>query len=129
MLNKILSYEVNDSYDGTLLATVSRVSAAVICVTYLLIYFAMVPEYGFIYDPKIFFSQFCECSDFFRSMPIISLICLVSIPAMISGFASILYGLKRIRNKEGIKIVLSGGFGVSVGLINLFILFKTVKPG
>ena len=56
VLDNIFSYEVNDSYDGTLLATVSRISATAICATYLILYFILAPEYGFIYDPKEFFN-------------------------------------------------------------------------
>lgn len=128
VLDNILSYEVNNSYDGTLLATVSRFSATAICVTYLLLYFALAPEYGFIYDPKVFFSHLCQCSELFNSITIISIISLVSITALIPGFAAILYGLLGIRTKQGIKTASWGIIGVFVGLMNFFIVLRIATP-
>jgi len=128
VLDKILSYEVNDSYDGTLLATVSRISATAICVSYLVLYFVSAPEYSFIYDPKEFFSHLCDCSDLFNSITIISLISLVSITALIPGFLAFLYGLLRIKTKQGIKTASSGIFGIFVGLLNLLIVIQIVTP-
>jgi hypothetical protein len=124
----ILSYEVNNSYDGTLLATVSRISATAICATYFLLYFALAPAYGFIYDPRVFFSHLCESSDFFNSIIIICTVTLVSITALIPGFAAILYGLLGIRTKQGMKTVSWGIFGVFVGLINFLIVLKICTP-
>ena len=128
VLDNILSYEVNDSYDGTLLATVSRISATAICVTYLILYFVLAPEYGFIYDPKEFFSHLCDCSDFFNSITIISIVSLVSITALIPGIIAFLYGLLGIRTKQGIQTASSGIFGVFIGLTNMFIVIRIVAP-
>ena len=121
-------YKDSEEFEGSLLVTISVVSATLICGSFLILYFVLAPEYGFIYDPKEFFSHLCDCSDFFNSITIISIVSLVSITALIPGIIAFLYGLLGIRTKQGIQTASSGIFGIFIGFANLFIVIRIVAP-
>lgn len=128
VLEKILFSFEGDSFEGTFLATISRGSASVICVAYLLIYYTFAEDHGFVFDTDALFRYLTTFSDLFNSLSIIIIVCFFSIASIIPGFAALFLGLIKIRSKPGKKTALWGLFGFFVGAINFYILFKIYTP-
>jgi len=127
-LEKNKFYKDSDEFEGTLLVTISVVSATLICGSFLILYFVLAPEYGFIYNPKVLVRHLHEFSDVFNSITIVSIVTLVSITALIPGLVATLYGLLGIRRKNGKWMAILGIFAAFVGLINFLIILKICTP-
>lgn len=127
-LEKILNSMEGDFFEGKLAVSVCRISTTAICGAYLLVYFVLSPEYGLIYDPRIFVSHLCEYNYLFNSLSIVIIVVFLSMISIIPGLAAIFYGLLGIRERQEIHIVLWGLVSFCVGTINFYIVLKICTP-
>jgi len=128
VLEKILYSSERGSFEGRLTATLSRVSASIICGIYLLIIVAFILNYGFVFDPEIINHHIAKFPDLFNSLSFIIIVTLVSITSMIPGLAAFFFGILEMRTKHGKKTAVWGLFGFLVGAINFYIIFAIITP-